>query len=98
MSEQVDMPALGGDFGQQLAAAIVTAGSQRARTKKKRPERAARSANDKRPLISLAAGDIERIVDEVEAALIACDRGLYQRGGKIVGVERVPAIAAGDKK
>jgi putative DNA primase/helicase len=93
-----DIPDLGGDFGQQLAAAIVTAGSQRARTKRKRPERAARSANDKRPLISIAAGDIERIVNEVEAALIAAGRGLYQRGGKIVTAERVPAIAAGDKK
>lgn len=66
--------------------------------RRKRRESAARSANDKRPLISLAAGDIERIVNDVEAALIASDRGLYQRAGKIVGVERVPAIAAGDKK
>jgi hypothetical protein len=66
--------------------------------KKKRPERAERSANDKRPLISIAANDIKRIVDEVEAALIASDLALYQRGGKIVTAERVPAIAAGDKK
>jgi putative DNA primase/helicase len=93
-----DIPDLGGDFGQQLAAAIVTAGSQKARTKRKRPERAARSVNDKRPLITIAANDIARIVDEVEAALIAADLGLYQRGGKIVTAERVPAIAAGDKK
>jgi hypothetical protein len=73
-------------------------GSQRARTKRKRPERAARSANDKRPLITIAANDIKRIVDELEAALIAADLGLYQRDGKIVTAERLPAIAAGDKK
>ena len=71
---------------------------QRARTKPKRPERAARNQNDKRPTITIAAGDIERIVDEVEAALIAADRGLYQRDGRIVGVELVPASAAGGKK
>jgi putative DNA primase/helicase len=64
------------------------------RKRKRRPER----ANDQRPLITIAAGDIERIVNEVEAALIASDRGLYQRGAKIVAAERVPAIAAGDKK
>jgi putative DNA primase/helicase len=96
VSEHTDM---GGDFLSNIAAAVVDLGAQRAkRAKKKRPERAARGANDKRPLISIAANDIERIVDEVQAALIAADRGLYQRGGKIVTAERVPAIAAGDKK
>jgi hypothetical protein len=89
----------GGDFLSNIAASVVDLGAQRVkRAKKKRLERAARSANDKRPLIIIAAGDIERIVNDVEAALIAADRGLYQRDGKIVTAERLPAIAAGDKK
>ena len=32
--------------------------------------------NDSRRSICLAAGEIERVVDEAEAALIASDRGL----------------------
>ena len=96
MSEQPDM---GGDFLSNIAAAVVDLGAQRAkRARKKRPERAARSPNDKRPLITIAANDIERTVDEVEAALIAADRGLYQRDGRIVTAERVAAFAAGGKK
>ena len=88
----------GGDFLSNIAAAVVDLGAQRAkRAKKKRPERAARSADDKRPMITIAANDIARIVDETEAALIAADCGLYQRGGKIVVAERVRAISAGDK-
>jgi putative DNA primase/helicase len=50
--------------------------------------------NDPRPRITLRANDIERIVDEAEAALLKADRGLYQRDGKLVSVERVPAVAA----
>jgi hypothetical protein len=96
VSEHTDR---GGDFLSNIAASVVDLGAQRAkRAKKKRQERAARSANDQRPLITIAAGDIERIVNDVEAALIAADRGLYQRDGKIVTAERLPAIAAGDKK
>ena len=100
MNDQVDTANLGGDFLSNIAAAVVEAGAQREKRarRKKRPERAERGVNDKRPLISIAANDIERIVNEVEAALIAADRGLYQRDGKIVTAERVPAIAAGDKK
>ncbi len=51
-------------------------------------------ANDHRPRITLRANDIERIVDEAEGALIRAGRGLYQRDGKLVSVERVPAVAA----
>jgi hypothetical protein len=81
----------------ELAGALTILPAVR-RERKRRPERAARGANDQRPPITITAGDIERIVNEVEAALIASDRGLYQRGGKIVAAERVPAIAAGDKE
>ena len=45
-----------------------------------------------RPTIILRVGETERIVDEIESALIAADRGLYQRGGFIVaaGFDRMP--------
>ena len=36
--------------------------------------------NNPRPVIRIRAGDIERVVDEAEAALIKAERGLYQRG------------------
>jgi hypothetical protein len=67
----------------------------KAKRKQKRDQK--RSA-DPRPLVTVRANEIERIVNEVEEALIADNRGLYQRGGKIVVAERVPAIAAGDKR
>jgi putative DNA primase/helicase len=41
--------------------------------------------------IRIAAGEIERIVDETELALIKAGRGLYQRDGKIVFVSYSPA-------
>jgi len=44
-----------------------------------------------RPTIRLVAGEIERIVDEVEIALIQANRGLYQRDNKIVFVAYTPA-------
>ena len=50
--------------------------------------------NDARPRIRLRANDIERITDEAQNALIKAKRGLYQRDGRIVSVEVVPAIAA----
>jgi putative DNA primase/helicase len=75
----------------ELRAAIAAAKPSR---KQKRKEK---RAADPRPLVTIRAGEIGRIVDEVEAALIAADRGLYQRAGKVVCVQRVPAIAAGDK-
>jgi len=53
--------------------------------------RAAGPANDSRPIIRLAAGQIERIVDEAEAALIKASRGLYQRDNQIVFVAYTPA-------
>src|SRR5271166_1099018 len=50
--------------------------------------------NDSRPTIRLAAGDIERIVDDAEAALIKADRGLYQRANQIVFVAETPVKAS----
>ena len=46
----------------------------------------------RRPTIILRVAETERIVDEIETALIASDRGLYQRGGFIVlaGFDRMP--------
>jgi hypothetical protein len=37
-----------------------------------------------RPTIRLGVGETERVVDEIEAALIASGRGLYRRAGLIV--------------
>ena len=51
-------------------------------------------ANDNRPAIRVVAADIERIVDEAEAALIKANRGLYQRGGLIVSVGVARMITA----
>jgi hypothetical protein len=53
-----------------------------------------KNPNDTRPTIRLKRGDIERIVDESERALISADRGLYQRDGLIVTVIATPAIGA----
>jgi hypothetical protein len=46
----------------------------------------------RRPTITIRIGETERIVDEIEAALIASDRGLYRRGGLIVatGFDKMP--------
>ena len=44
-----------------------------------------------RPTIRLAAGQIKRIVDEAELALIQARCGLYQRDGRIVFVAYTPA-------
>jgi putative DNA primase/helicase len=46
-----------------------------------------------RPEIHLRAGDIERIVDESQDALIKADRGLYQRDGRIVSISTVVRVA-----
>ena len=46
---------------------------------------------DGKPVIRVVAGEIERIVDETELALIKANRGLYQRDGKIVFVSYTPA-------
>jgi putative DNA primase/helicase len=50
--------------------------------------------NDSRPTIRIAAGEIERIVNEAESALINAKRGLYQQSNKIVSVVETPVKAA----
>ena len=50
-----------------------------------------RAPSNSRPTIRLVAGEIERIVDEAEIALIKANRGLYQRDNKIVFVAYSPA-------
>jgi putative DNA primase/helicase len=54
--------------------------------------------NDKRPTIRIVPGEIERIVNEAEAALIKANRGIYQRDGRIVSIGSAPAIAADETK
>jgi putative DNA primase/helicase len=50
--------------------------------------------SDPRPTIRIVAGEIERIVDQGEAALIKSAREIFQRDNRIVSVAAVPAIAA----
>jgi hypothetical protein len=47
-------------------------------------QRTAATAKGDRPTIKISVGDTERVVNEIEAALIASDRGLYRRGSLIV--------------
>ena len=54
--------------------------------------------NDPRPTIQLVKGEIERVVDEGEAALIKADRDLYQQSNKIVSVVETPKKAAHGKE
>jgi putative DNA primase/helicase len=65
-----------------------------ARKAPRRKIKPVRNPNDPRPTIRLTRGDIERIVDESERALIKADRGLYQRDSLIVSVVATPGIAA----
>lgn len=72
---------------------------QRAPAARARPSAIKRDlSNGSHPTIRLGAGDIERIVDESETALIRAKRGLYQRGNRIVAVGDAPAINADGQK
>jgi putative DNA primase/helicase len=64
----------------------------------RRKERHVPDVSDPRPTIKISAGEIERIVDAAESALLAAGRGLYKRGGVIVFVDDTTLIAAGGKK
>jgi hypothetical protein len=55
-------------------------------------------AGDTRPTIRIEAGDLERVVDKAEAALIVADRGLYQRAGLIVCVGEAPVVTASKRE
>ena len=73
------------------SAAVVSLATKRARPKAARRD----LSNDPRPTVRLAAGEIGRIVDQTEAALMKAECGLYQRDNKIVVVRCVPVAAAG---
>lgn len=77
------------------AAAPPANAGKRRRAKK---VKSVRDPNDPRPTIRLAAGDIERIVNDAESALIKADHSLYQRNNLIVSVGFEPAIAADESK
>jgi Primase C terminal 2 (PriCT-2) len=61
-------------------------------------DRPARAKSNGLPVIQIKAGHIEQIVDEAERALIASNRGLYQRAGQIVcvGESRVKTKNSGE--
>jgi hypothetical protein len=78
----------------EAAAEKACAGQTTGKRKRGEKVNGAARATDSRPAIHLKANEIERIVNEAEAALIAADRGLYQRDGEIVFVGIVTKIAA----
>jgi hypothetical protein len=47
-----------------------------------------------KPVIKIVAGELPRLVNETEAALIAANPGLYNRSGQIVRIAEVETIAA----
>jgi hypothetical protein len=51
-----------------------------------------------KPTIKIVAGEIPRIVNETEAALLAADRGLFKRDSQIVRVVEIETIAADERK
>jgi hypothetical protein len=50
-------------------------------------ERQAAIGTGQKPVIRLVAGEISRIVDEIENAVLAANLGLYQRNGNAVRIE-----------
>jgi hypothetical protein len=46
---------------------------------------------EEKPNIRVVAGELGRIVDAAEVALIGANRGLYQRDGAIVFISYTPA-------
>jgi hypothetical protein len=46
------------------------------------------------PVIKIVAGELPRLVNETEAALIAANSGLYNRSGQIVRIAEIETIAA----
>lgn len=51
---------------------------------------AAPSADDPRPTIKVVQNDMARIIDKSQRALIAAERGIYQRDGLIVWLSKSP--------
>jgi hypothetical protein len=56
------------------------------------------AAEKERPTIRLRAGFVEQIVNQTEAAVIAADRGLFQRGGLIVRIGEIKLLGAYEKE
>lgn len=54
--------------------------------------------DDGRPIIRLKAGELPRLVDQMEVAILAADRGLYKREGQIVRINEIEVIAADERK
>jgi len=84
--------------GDKLMAELIDLATRRP---KRKPRPSAERRDIGRPVIKLEASERERVVDNVELLLIGSElgrqRGLYQRAGQVVSVQRVKAIAAGDK-
>jgi hypothetical protein len=51
-----------------------------------------------RPTIKIVAGELPRIVNETESAILAADRGLFKRDSQIVRVAEIDTIAADERK
>lgn len=64
---------------------------------RKRSQKPPPSPRPGAPVISILPGETPRVVDEIEAALLASDLPLYKRGGLIVspGVDRLPTWNGG---
>ncbi len=54
--------------------------------------------DDDRPLIRIRVGDLAGMVNELEAALITADLGIYQRGNALVTTGIAPVITADRKE
>jgi len=50
------------------------------------------------PTIYIKAGQLGRLVNEMEAAILAANRGLYKRGGQIVRIGEIELLGADEKK
>lgn len=63
--------------------------------KKARSTKAPQRPNgDNKPLIRVLVGDLARMVDETEAAIVKADLAVYQRNNMIVSTGTVPVITA----
>jgi putative DNA primase/helicase len=50
------------------------------------------------PTIQIKLGELARLADETEAAILAANRGLYKRGGQIVRIGEIELLGADEKK
>ena len=76
----------GGFFKERTAPPVIDPENARATAKTAMIE-----GIEEKPNIQVVAGEIGRIVDEAELALIRATRGLYQRDGRIVFISYTPA-------